>query len=192
MKSKKILRGLYLSLLASLLLSASSFAFPSKVVIIRHGEKLDTGVDLSPRGYQRAEALVGFFQNNTLVNNAGAPVAIYAADPKKATSSMRPIETVTPLAKSLNLIIDTDFNRDQFAALASEILANPDYTGKTVVICWTKETIIDLMDAFGVTDGPTQWKSSVFDRALVLNFDENGLSQFLDIPQNILPGDSTN
>ena len=122
MRSKSKIGAVFLSLVllcSAVLCATDAFAFPAKIVIFRHAEKPKKGKDLSSRGYARAAALVEFFQNNILVNENGNPVAIYAAAPEHKSSSMRPIETVTPLAKSLNLDINTKFTRTQITAIAA-------------------------------------------------------------------------
>src|SRR5271157_3604563 len=89
---------------------------PTKIMIIRHGEKppktpntkpLDVKLDGSPGdgkslivpGWQRAGALNAFFAPYNATPSTleiAGPDYIYAADPKG--ESQRPCETVTPLA----------------------------------------------------------------------------------------------
>jgi hypothetical protein len=165
-------------------------AAPAQVIIIRHGEKPSTGNELSPQGFQRADALVGFFEHNPAVTQYGAPVAIYAMDPKDADGSLRPIETVTPLANALGLTIDHDYVKDQLPALVSDIMANPAYDGKMVLICWEHKVIPTLVQDFGWSAAPDAWSGSVFDQAWVLDFDGGKVSSFQIVPEHLLPGDS--
>ena len=60
-----------------------SWATPAQVLLIRHGEKLTTGADLSPDGQKRAKLLVEYFKTNPDVTKFGKPVAIYAASIRK-------------------------------------------------------------------------------------------------------------
>ena len=48
----------------------------------------------------------------------------------------RPLETVTPLAKTLKLTVNTEFPDDDVAGLAEEVFKNEMYAGKIVLICW--------------------------------------------------------
>ena len=169
---------------------APAFAAPAQVIIIRHGEKPPSGPDLDEQGYARAQALVGFFQNNPAVTQFGTPAAIYAMDPKGPNGSMRAIETVTPLAQALGQSIDTDYKRKDIPQLVQDILGNPAYDGKMVLICWEHSVIPDIVDAFGWTSAPQSWAGSSFDRAWVLTFTGDRVTDFVDVPEHVLPGDS--
>ncbi|HEX4048351.1 MAG TPA: histidine phosphatase family protein [Elusimicrobiota bacterium] len=185
---KLLSAGLMAALAASAL---PARAAPAQVIIIRHGEKPDTGPDLDAQGYQRAAALVGFFESNPAVTRYGPPVAIYAMDPKDEDGSMRPIETVTPLADALKLTIDHDYLKDQLPQLVSDIMADKDYDGKMVLVCWEHKVIPDLVRDFG-WESPPKWPGgSVFDQAWILDFDASGtVSSFQVVPEHVLPGDS--
>ena len=181
-------------LVVSVLTSTAAWSAPAQIVMIRHGEKLDVGAGLSPQGFQRAGLLPGFFSRDSVVNAYGPPVAIFAMEPNpnKADGSVRPIQTVTPLAKSLNLQIETSFTRDQYPAMAAQILKEPSYDGHTVVICWEHDRIPPMAQAFGLTNGPTTWKGSVFDVAWVLRFDGNSSVPTLQlIGEKVLPTDAS-
>src|SRR5580692_8328937 len=108
MKSLKkiIFLGIFLS--ASIV-----FASPAQVIIIRHGEKPESGNSLSPQGWARARALVKYFETNPDVTQFGTPVAIYAsraeAEEQVEGSSLRMIQTVTPLAQALGLKINSTY-----------------------------------------------------------------------------------
>ena len=176
--------------ITSLGASSGAFAAPSQVIIIRHGEKPDTGNELNERGWQRANALVGFFQQNSSVTQHGAPAAIYAMAPKGASGSLRPIQTVTPLAQSLGLTINSNYTKKQLLQLVSDILADPSYEGRTVLICWEHKVIPELVRDFGWDLAPQEWPGGVFDRAWLLSFSGERVVSFLDIPEHVLPGDS--
>ncbi len=183
------------TLLAAALLSVCAaapraWAAPAQVIIIRHGEKPDSGPDLDERGYQRAQALVGYFQNNPAVTQFGPPAAIYAMDPKREGGSMRAIETVQPLAQALGLSVNTDYTRKQIQPLVSDIMSNPAYDGKMVLICWEHSVIPDIAQAFGWTAAPRSWPGNAFDRTWILTFQGDQVVNFVDAPQNLLPGDS--
>lgn len=77
-------------------------AQPAQVLIIRHAEKDDASGDgMSLEGRERAAALAPFFTGTKTVLSFGVPVAIYAQPQKHEASSLRPIETVKPLAAAL-------------------------------------------------------------------------------------------
>ena len=54
-----------------------------QVIVIRHGEKPDSGNGLNSQGFARAQALVDFLLNNPAVTKFGTPAAIYAMKPKR-------------------------------------------------------------------------------------------------------------
>ena len=170
----------------------AALAAPARVIIIRHGEKPSRGNELNKQGWQRARALVDVFKNNAQFNSVGPAVAIYAQKPKDSQGSLRPIQTVTPLAQSLGLTINSDFLRMQQEQLANDILHDHRYDGRMLVICWEHNAIPGIVEAFGYMDGPSEWDGDdVYDRAWVLNFSGDEVVSFADLPQQALPGDST-
>lgn len=178
-------------LLLALALSAPALGAPAQVVIIRHGEKPATGNELDPQGWQRAQALVGFFETDPAVIRYGTPAAIYAMAPKGPDGTLRPIETVTPLAQHLGLTIDEDYTKKEMPQVVADIMGNPAYDGRMVLICWEHKAIPELVRDFGWTQGPDQWPGGdVYDRAWILNFTGDQVTSFQDIPEHVLPGDS--
>lgn len=172
--------------------TASVSAAPAEVIMIRHGEKPASGNELNDQGWQRAYALAGFFTTNPEVLTFGTPAAIYAMAQKGATGSIRPIQTVSPLAQKLGLPIQHPYLRGQTDQLAQEILSDSAYDGKMVLICWEHNAIPSMLPAFGWTAGPDAWPGDAFDRVWILDFKDGKPAAFRDIPQKLLPGDSQN
>ena len=93
-----------------------------KIMVIRHAEKPDGngGVmadgsanpeALTPAGWQRAGALVGLFvppAGHFADTRLATPRTIYASGLGHHSKSLRPQQTVTPLAAKLGLRINTD------------------------------------------------------------------------------------
>lgn len=195
MKNKSV----FMVCAAILMCSISAFAAPAQVILIRHGEKPAQGNELNAQGFQRANALVKYFQTDPAVTRYGTPVAIYAMAPKNATGSIRAIQTVTPLAAALKLTINKDYMRDQADELVKAIMENPEYDGRMVLVCWEHSVLVDIaaaLAAYGGSDQavkdalPVSWAGQVFDRAWVLSFTGNKVTSFLDAPEHVLPGDS--
>ena len=164
-----------LVLLAILLTAArpqSPVAPPAQIILIRHAEKPadPDNPHLSPAGVTRAQSLVSFIMKNPAMSGLGTPVAVFATKTTKHDNGQRTQETVAPLAKALKLPVQTPFLSKDYAALANLILANPAYSGKTVLICWTHEDIPDLTAALGVKGRQPKWKSSVYDRVYVISY----------------------
>ncbi len=141
----------------------SGSAHPSKIMIIRHGEKppknpgkngpfdvqengeSSNGKSLIVQGWQRAGALNAFFApyNSEPANSViSRPDYIYAASPNK--ESQRPYETVAPLAAWLGYAQGTpQFNAGYTigggeTAMVGSVL---DLSGM-VLICWEHDNIM--------------------------------------------------
>ncbi len=185
-----MLRTLAVLFVAALSSISGAYATPAEVILIRHGEKPPVGNELDPRGWQRANALVDYFITNPALTRYGTPVAIYPMAQMKAGSSIRAIQTVTPLAQKLGITLNLNFTRDEYAKAAQDILDNPKYDGKMVLICWEHNVIPDFAAALGLVGGPTTWDSAIYDRTWVLDFVAGKPVQFSDLPQHLLPGDS--
>jgi hypothetical protein len=145
---------------------------PAQIILIRHAEQPADPRDphLSPAGLQRAERLVSFITTDPAMTRFGLPVAVFATRTTKDGNGQRTQETVAPLARMLELPVQTPFRGKDYAALANLILADPEYGGKTVLICWNHEEIPQLAAALGVTPKPPKWKESVFDRVYVISY----------------------
>ncbi len=170
--------------------AAVSSAGPAQVILIRHGEKPARGSDLSPRGYERARALVGFFKTAPAVTERGLPAAIYAEQPRPDGSQSRPLETVQPLADSLGMTVNTSIRKPDAEGLARAVLSEPSYAGKMVLISWEHHMIPAIARALGADQAPDAWPDAAFDRVWIIDFDGGKPVRFRDLPQHLLPGDS--
>ena len=173
------------------LFSVAAGAAPAQIVIIRHGEKPPVGNELNDQGFQRANLLPGWVAHNSTINAYGSPVAIYAMAPSSANGSVRPIQTVTPLADRLGLSLITSFTKDELGPLTQQILNTTAYDGRTVLICWEHKVIPTMAQGFGLTQGPGNWPGAVFDVAWVLRSTANGSMGLQFIAENLLAGDAT-
>lgn len=182
-------------LLAGALISGSLNAFaasqqegaanwPRQVLIIRHAEKSDlkTDADLNRRGYARAAALPALFPAHFEM-----PDFIFAS--RQSKHSNRPVETLTPLARALQLKINNTFADADYRFLAKTLLSNPIYAGKIVLICWHHENIPGLAHALGVKDAPSRWPEKQFDKVWRIEYPE-GIPTLTELAQKLLPGDS--
>ncbi len=190
---------------------------PTKIMIIRHGEKppskpntkpLDVKLDGEPgggkslivAGWQRGGALNAFFapyDASPANSHIAKPAYIYAADPKG--ESERPCETVTPLADwlgykqgSAEFNVTYDINGGE-KDLAKSVLG---LTG-VVLICWEHDNIYPhIMKA--INDGVTitnygdlkSWPNR-FDLVWVLDLNTNGKPTYTwtQTYQNLMAGD---
>lgn len=178
---------------------SGAFAAPAQVIFIRHAEKTGGSNELSEKGFRRAQALVNFFLSEPAVTRYGPPAGIYAAAPKHEDSSIRSIQTVTPLAKAVQVRVNKDFTRGETRKLARSIMENPAYEGKMVLVCWQHAALVDAIRDLAEESGasqkllgalPVEWPDEIFDRAWILDFSRGKAAYFRNIPQRLLPGDS--
>ena len=116
-------------------------ALPS-VYLIRHAEKpagdgpphgvsvqgIPDGDSLTPRGWQRAGALVRRFaplRDAPRSDGLTTPTHLFASLPGRNIGSSRSLETLTPLAAALRLTVDVRFRKDELAALADAVRGTP-------------------------------------------------------------------
>jgi len=126
------------------------------VYLIRHGEKPPVGDTLSEQGVTRSEALPQVFGSGSQYNIG----YIMAEHPKKGGGDQRPLDTITPLAKSLNLDVDTSCKRDDVQDVANVVKS---YAGSgNILICWEHHHLYDIATALGVPNAP-QYPDDRFD-----------------------------
>ena len=125
---------------------------------------------------QRAEDLVPFVTKDPAMTRFGLPVALFATRTTKHDTGVRTQETLVPLSKALKLRVQTPYLGSNYAELAKAILANPEYAGKSVLICWNHENIPQLTAALGVTPEPAKWKGKVFDLVYIISY-KNGSAE---------------
>ncbi|MFC5721638.1 hypothetical protein ACFP1Z_15815 [Streptomyces gamaensis] len=177
---------------------------PDTVMIIRHGEKPKEEGDSAPygvteqgeksehallvRGWQRAGALVALFAPDAATPpRAGLrrPETVYAAGPHGG-KSLRPSETVTPLAAKLGTPLKLDHRTGDEAALARELLARHG----TTLVSWEHHRISDIVKGLGRVHPapPAAWPDDRFDLVWVFTRDGDGWT-FAQVPQLLLDGD---
>jgi hypothetical protein len=180
-----------LTLLLFLIAAETVLARPARVILLRHAEKPpdEFTIHLSERGESRARALVALLATKLVLGTNEPPVALFAPKFTRRGHSLRPYETLTPVAEHLKLPIQTPYGSSDYAAFAKHVLSDPGLDGKTVVVCWIHNYIPALAKAFGVKLEPARWKGSVYDRVWVVTYDDHH-AVLADLPQNVLPGDS--
>jgi hypothetical protein len=177
---------------------------PDVVMVIRHAEKppsagqpfgvTDAGVvdaeSLTPRGWQRAGALVGFFAGESGPGSSGLPppTHLFASRVGPHSSSRRPLETLQPLAERLRLIVDTTVLKADLTHLAAAILA----TDGVVLVSWEHNLIPSLAATLtgqpNVT--PAVWPDDRFDVVWVLERSAGDRTfRFRQVTQSLLAGD---
>lgn len=161
-----------LSTLATPLPGQSGEPLPAQIILIRHAEEPADPKDphLSEAGVQRAERLVSFITRDSAMTRFGPPVAVFATRTTNDGNGQRTQETVAPLARRLQLQVQTPFTSRHYTALARRILGIPEYAGKTVLVCWTHSSIPELAATLGITPPPPRWKDKVYDRGYLISY----------------------
>jgi phosphohistidine phosphatase SixA len=143
---------------------------PSRIILMRHADKTDDpyNEDLSDAGAARAEHLVTY-----IPQTFGKPDYIIATAHSK--HSNRPRETVAPLANALGMKVQHDFENDDFEDLVDEIFSNPEYKGKTLVICWHHGNLPAIAALLGAPRGsyPDPWPEDAYNIILDFRYDSN-------------------
>jgi hypothetical protein len=157
-----------------------------RVVIIRHGEKPDSGNNLSCAGLNRALALPAVLDTVT-----GKPDYTYVPTIKagKKTSSDRMFQTVTPFAVQQNLNINSNYAEDKTTDAANDVLKKAGM----ILMVWEHSNIPPLAKALGVP-GTLSWHGKDFDSIWIVDFvsTKKGLKfkSFSVKQENIKPADT--
>jgi hypothetical protein len=137
-----------------------------KIVLVRHGEKDETGDNLNCQGLNRALQLP-----KVLVGKFGTPLSIYvpALDPKKSTSHSRMFQTASPLAIKYKVNINTKYGVQDYEPLAQGLEAQ---TG-TVIVIWEHKAMDNIIKALGVKAKGLKWSDDDFDSIWIVTY-KNG------------------
>ena len=171
------------------------------VMIIRHAEKPLTpdvpyGVSidglpdkdsLTPRGWQRAGALAGFFSGECK-GAPNTPTHLFASRIVPESGSRRSFETLQPLSERLGLSIDSRFAKEELAELAAAVRA----TTGVVLIAWEHHLIPSLANMLvgNTSTAPQVWPDDCFDMVWVIEPGVGGKGGlFRQVPQLLLAGD---
>ena len=178
---------------------------PASISLLRHGEKqLGDGpphgvsVDgipdresLTPRGWQRAGALVGLFVPRTEGSAARVvptPTRLFASEIGPRSQSRRPLETLQPMSDRLGLPIDEPFLKDDLDGLVQAIRACEG----NVLVAWEHKRIPLIANRL-VGDAslvPQAWPDDRYDLVWVLEPAPTSHDfRLRQVPQLLLAGD---
>lgn len=173
----------------------------SVIMLIRHAEKPDSGnagveldgsqddESLIVQGWQRAGALTVLFdpaRGSLQSPDLTVPQFLFAAKYDPTKHSKRPYETLQPLSLKLNLAINDDYKKDDYATMLTAAMA----CDGAVLIAWQHDDI-PAMGQIILGDGgtvPQKWPGDRFDLVWVFTAQSGGYS-FVQVPQLLLAGD---
>ena len=144
------------------------------VLVIRHGEKPETGTGLTPAGEARAKAYVEYF---THYKADGHPIKIgRLIATKDGKNSWRERLTLTPLSEATKIPLEMDFKNGKYDELVKSLNDSP---GKgNILICWHHGNIPPMISAFGADPvkliGAAKWPDDHFDWVIQLHYDATG------------------
>ena len=169
----------------------------AKIMLIRHAEKPNgdaarahaerrrepQGAD--PERMEAGHALVGLFNPPDAPSQAplAKPMSLFAS----GSDSLRPKQTLAPLATALNLPIRT-FLKGQEPELVAAVKKADD----PVLISWQHEAIPEIAGLIcGSANGvPARWPGHVYDLIWVLDLQASGAWIFTQVPELVMPGDT--
>ena len=178
---------------------------PASISLIRHAEKqlgdgppygvsADGSPDpesLTPRGWQRARALVGLFTPQADQPGAAilpTPTHLFASEVGPHSHSLRPLETLLPLSERLGLPLDQPLLRDDLDRLVEVILA----CDGDVLVAWEHKRLPLIANRLVGEESsvPQLWPDDRFDLVWVFEPGSTGGSWRLhQVPQLLLAGD---
>lgn len=139
-----------------------SYALPSQIIIIRHGEKSINGDNLNCAGLNRSIQLARVLYNKfKIVNHIYVPHLNPKAD---GTKRSRMFQTITPYAVQYNIEINSSYNKDDFNDIVTAIKQDSG----TVLFVWDHSNIPALASTLGVTD-VTKWNKNDFDSIWIID-----------------------
>lgn len=183
----------FLFFLISFFLAFNAFSMPSAIILIRHAEKPTKGSEgqnLSKKGWKRAYALPKLFTDNLKLKRLGLPGILIAVKPHSKAGSVRSIQTLQPLSEWLLKPIHAEFTKDEINELVQVIKTSPEMNGQVVMIAWQHDSLSELANRLGAWQAPSEWPSETFDRFWLLDFENNKLVNFQNLPQQLLEKDS--
>lgn len=177
-----------------------------KIMIIRHGEKPGDGGsghgvsidgehikhELTVRGWQRAGALVRFFDPvhpHPPKSAIATPKSIFASAAVEGSPSRRAQHTVEPLANALRMAVNASYVNGEEEVVAKALLA----AESPVLIAWHHNHIGLLVKAIAgeFFPCPRHWPDERFDVVWVLDAPgPTGPWTLTQQAQYLLPGDS--
>ncbi len=168
----------------SLFFVISVYAVPKEIILIRHADKLDQanpGPFLSPAGLVRAQHFSTYY-----LGHFHEPDFIITT--AHTHSSNRELQTVMPLVTQFALrhpnggqpiLMSDEYkhdkdkkNKSKLQKLYTDLLNDPQFNDKIILICWHHGEIPALLDGLGVTPHQHKLADDNYDTVYDITFDK--------------------
>lgn len=140
-------------------------SIPLRILIIRHGEKPDSGYNLNCKGWNRAIALP-----NAIIPQFGIPDLIYVPNMTtgKKTKTVRMYQTVIPMAIKYNLLVNSKYEETDSLEISDNII----HQKGTILIVWDKKNIAPLVRNMGIRDASINldWPDKDYDSIWIIEY----------------------
>jgi hypothetical protein len=153
---------------------AQNYLANNTVLIVRHAEKPESGIGLTPLGEARAQLYAKYFEPFE-EQGLSIPVdCLYAGADSK--NSSRPRLTLEPLSKATGLPLHLKVGSKDSEALVLQL--KTEVHGRHPLIAWRHGDIPALLSAFGVAPEKIlpngRWPDDVFDWVIMLDIGPDG------------------
>jgi hypothetical protein len=189
-----------LSMNCPLSLAQRSNANDETIVLIRHGEKPETGLgQLTCKGLNRALALPSL-----LIGQYGKPDFIYAPNPSVQVndrsadgySYVRPLATIEPTAIRLGMPVDAQIGFNRIDLLQQDLLS-PAYAHSLIFVAWEhiklREFAQQMLKSYGISQVQVlDWPNSDYETIYVFHITRTGQNGIPQATLEIQQEDLTN
>ncbi len=157
------------------------------VLVIRHGEKPESGTGLTPAGEARAKAYVNYFTHYSANGHLVKIGRLIAT--KDTAKSWRERLTLAPLGEATKIPLEMDFKNAEVDELVKSLNQTP---GKgNILICWHHGQIPALLTDLGADAtkvlGAAKWPGDHFDWVIQLHYDASGHLVAQDVKKIVEP-----
>jgi broad specificity phosphatase PhoE len=160
-----------------------------EVLIVRHAERPDLEDSLTAAGHARANAYARYFATLNLDGRKIQLTHLFAERSKRTR------ETLEPLAKTVDLPLDTRFATKDYRALVNDLRTHS--YGNEVLICWHHHAIPELIEALGGDPNAIipggKWPKGTYDWIVDLRYNAFGKLTPANenlVHEHLMPGDS--
>jgi hypothetical protein len=144
------------------------------VLIVRHAEKPENGIGLTPMGEARAQLYAKYFEPFDKQGLSIPVDCLYAGADSK--NSARPRLTLEPLSKATGLPLHLKVGTKDSEALVLQL--KTEAHGRHPLIAWRHGDIPALLSEFGASPERIlpngKWPDDVFDWVIILNMGPDG------------------